>query len=1366
MRFMAIGTMILAWIVAFSVSAEALDDSLMQTSGEPSIGSGRFYGYRTPSSGPGANAFSNAYNKAVAEGVPLVVIWSDDGCEHCDAFIREVNGSKSAVASWLASKKAVFTFFKDKLTKPTASYAKEKAYHSGAACWDAWNFAANTCGAKASWPLYAFYYKERDVVHTWGTALDSNGSTRTWARFKADFEGWVERHGITDYKGGEFAASGTDFDRYEAEPTTEYVDVELVRDADKGGYAYTNRLEAVWPGESVARATNIVEWAVSETAKTVRVPLAREEGEAFPEGNITLRLFDQNANVRVTTPIVCRASVANSNVNPLWLNERTAETLAWGEWTSDIDVATNKAAAAEGAAYTIVSVQGSLWCPDCANTDRNFLDIEDAAGRNRFNEWAASNKVALVTVDVPNFNGPTYTNYASPSLFNRAAFATAIARAREWPDSGADSMLTNRYLRSGCGYLSRKMATEEEAEAIRIKCHFLTATNTAFGGFHRPEDRNAYRTGIPNFILLRKDGSVAARLTRFDAVSLMAEAKNRWDDVIARFDEMLQLASDATEIDDNHWTTTKSVLSSARPIEASISHVDTADVAEISDASVGAHLKLSLASASANSAKLAILSVKDGVLSTVASVYGALDGLSVEADLTKAADRWFASVSCENTAAGFTVEEPVSTLAPYTLSEECYLQPQDAAATNVPGGRSVIIRVQAGELYRFVGLALPMAGIEKVEGETDVFRATVSGDVTMQLAEGATSVVYQLWHPGRVEFAVGAQTVYTHMGDASLRLVRQGGVSGRLTETVRLLSSEHADGRYVWTNDVDVVWEEGEGGEKSVRLEIVPPGAVMHSLGTLTFGAGDSQLVVRLLDSDSPGLELLDYDACAYRYFSSGISFGTINLLSGSHVSVRVLSGTIPAGTRLAYDEASGEVKLQGEPLSAGDYEFTIALAEIRDGRYVLGPASTIRVAVAETDAINPYLTMARPSETLPLYADRNDTNFVAGTLSVAITSRGKISARYVGTEVRTASFSGSWQNLDEENGTASATLERGGCRLSLAMDAAGELDAWLWVPAEYSCFAAGQAGMLFTASAPWPQADSFSEYKGIYNVVLPSGGASRPDAPSGIGLLVLRMASDSAAAAGRFSYSGFLPDGTPLNGTAKAVRHSEFGGSLIHVPLFRRIGKSCFSAVLAIKPNASENWDSPSDPIAREVAGLATGTMALSLHRDTAWDYEICHETAVGSYYVPDVSPLELSEMFYSYLYGSPVRHKLRFAADGVKSPEFGGLSAPEATVVPGEAALTLESKPLGLLFKFSPRTGMFSGAAVLTFTDERGRRKNVTGSYRGLLTPGWIRNCDCGYTPPEWYFGSGFVRYRDFDDNGRAVIKSVPVTLDPDFE
>ena len=88
-------------------------------------------------------------------------------------------------------------------------------------------------------------------------------------------------------------------------------------------------------------------------------------------------MLDAGGEVQDTRTVTFVAR-ANGAENPLWIGERTAETLAFGEWTMDFEAATNKAARAEGEAYTLVAVSGALWCPDCANTERNFLDVADA----------------------------------------------------------------------------------------------------------------------------------------------------------------------------------------------------------------------------------------------------------------------------------------------------------------------------------------------------------------------------------------------------------------------------------------------------------------------------------------------------------------------------------------------------------------------------------------------------------------------------------------------------------------------------------------------------------------------------------------------------------------------------------------------------------------------------------------------------------------------------------------------------------------------------------------------------------------------------------------------------------------------------
>ena len=113
------------------VLAATPDASLVQTSGEPAVAAGRFYGYRTKSEGPGDDALAKAQALAAAEHVPLVVVWSEEDCEHCNDFIAQMNAANDDVASFLSTNRAVFTFFKADTTDnnvPTITYKPKVVY--------------------------------------------------------------------------------------------------------------------------------------------------------------------------------------------------------------------------------------------------------------------------------------------------------------------------------------------------------------------------------------------------------------------------------------------------------------------------------------------------------------------------------------------------------------------------------------------------------------------------------------------------------------------------------------------------------------------------------------------------------------------------------------------------------------------------------------------------------------------------------------------------------------------------------------------------------------------------------------------------------------------------------------------------------------------------------------------------------------------------------------------------------------------------------------------------------------------------------------------------------------------------------------
>jgi len=1286
--------------VAAFAHAATLDSALIQTSGDPAVAAGKFYGYRTKTLGPGDDALTKARALAAAEHVPLVVVWSEEQCPHCNDFITEMNGMVAEISSFLSTNRAVFTFFKADTPDhdyPLPTYKPKVVY-------DAAEFATGVCGAEPAFPFFAFYFEKADGKIAKGGTPYGTGS-RDWNGFRRLYLDWLTKNGIhPDYMGGAFVASDTAYDRYEAEATTEWVDVELMREETDAVGGVTNRLVAMWPDGS--SSTNVVEWEEGETAKDVRVNIPAGKFEL--DKSVLLSIYGDDGFVHSTNAIHF-VEEENTNGNPLWIGERGADTLEFGEWTMDLDVATNKVAAFEGAAYTLVSVQGSIWCPDCGNADRNFMDVEDGEGNNRFRAWAASNNVALVAIDIPNYNGPTVTNCASPSLLSRDAYANAIARAREWPASGADAVLTNKFLRSGRPYLSRKMVPVEDAWAIRVRNHFLVSTNTPFDGFHRPEDTNKNRTGVPIFVLLRKDGTVAARMTRFASVAPMAAEQAKWGDYIKRFDEMLEIASsDAAEIENNHWTTTAETLTNAVPVEASISHCDTADWYEIVGVQAGSTVRLHLAGDSTNGVTLTIASADGTNFTTVASSKGGLDGLSVTAELP-VGERWFAGVTCANTAEGFAVDTEASTFAQYAL--EAAVAPPDR-------------------------------------------------------------------DPGEIVFASGGKRVLEFSGTGVVQVVRKDGSYGEASVRVVLRSADaSATGRFEWADQV-LSWRDGESGAKEVGFALLP-NVEFDGEGVFTLGLEkvdgesivwpDASCAVTIVDTDAPCLERETYDVSTYATFATEARFSLLNVRPGDTqvtVSKVASSAALPAGLKVAYDKKTGEIVLSGIPKKAGTYTFVCTVSARRGGKKLTGFETTVTITVADPTKENPCVAVKRPAQLLALFAvDGDGRRFAAGTVNVAVTAKGAISAKYSGTEGKTISFSGNWQDIDED-GAACAVLNAKGATLGLAMALDGGLTLELDLPNGYSCF---DGGYGFEASAGWPQTGEFDAFKGYYTVAMPQVGVTgATNVPTGSAFLTLNMTSATTVKNGTVRFAGVLPDGTSVSGSTTIQRIAEIPDydCYAEVPIFVRTAKNVLGAVLTIDANGATKWDSDdgfkdgsdNEWLEREIVRGAEDAETYVLHRETAFSYETRHE-AYGSYYVPGVSPMTLDSFYEAaagYDPGAPYSLVLD-VANVAASERYGEISAfPELLVRAGAKTLALD-KTAGYSFSFSARTGVFRGSARLVF--DSGRKAN--GTFSGVLAPGWVLPCECGIAAPERPFGCGTLTFRDAVD-GRSAVRSIPVTLE----
>ena len=749
-------------------------------------------------------------------GIPLVAVWSNSGCVHC--FYTDASFLQPSFLDWKATHnegQVIYCFM-------AGGHDVYDQWGSDAANW-MWYGGGKTLNA---YPFVVLWWKAKNVNERYTgdqisgttTLAPSSYPTRVksiTAKMTNAFAGWVPE---PPYAGGTFANTNA-LARAEAEAGTTSVAIDLVRTSTKA----TNQVMTISaPGKTTANQT--ITWAANVTNQTVTISSFNTKW--FVEGKaVTLKLLDADKTVKSTQEIPCVAS-ANSASNPDFKGCSD-----FGVWTMDLDAAKTKVRTTSGSAYTLVAVQGALWCPDCANVERNFLDVKDGSGNNRLAAWAKSKNIALVSIDIPNFKSAS-VDCASPSLLKRTAYQTTLGRIGEWPQSGADGSLTNAQWRSGLGYLTRKNVTAAQAEATLKRNHDLVTKNTDEGGFHRPEDTNANRTGVPIFVLLRKDGTVAARLTRMASVSPMAADKANFDNYLKRFEEMLWIAeNNATEIGNNAPSADAVPLraNGGAGETATLCHADQVDTFALVGVGGNALQKIMVKGESEAEVKISLVTKNalGQVVELATSEAGRIsDGISLEYTFTQAGS-YFAQVKAKDiTSEAFKLESPKAlNFQEYTISGTVVAVPQeDAATANAPvDSDELTIRLVEGTVYRMIGL-VSCAQLEPAVGASGFYRATASVDATAKVAENGGSLTYQIWKPGTVGFDKTSRSVKESVCDLDgkpleIKLTRTGGKSGEITVKVDTNLVAIADYRYDFT-PTNVVWRDGDMSDKTVYLMV------------------------------------------------------------------------------------------------------------------------------------------------------------------------------------------------------------------------------------------------------------------------------------------------------------------------------------------------------------------------------------------------------------------------------------------------------------------------------------------------------------------------------------------------------------------
>ena len=1271
------------------------------------------YAYEVP---PGwLNDFAAATNEAARTHKPLVLYWGNQGCTQCDAFTLTVKGQN--FREWMAQRPYIFCYTK-------GSNHADDPDNPGSR-----DFARTAAGKREGLSAYPFICLYRVKENGDIQAKNFSGVyTRYYMPiYKETF--WESISATIDdyfasYLAGDelhFHVADTEMDRLEAEPDTKWIDVPVSRRSSAPGVSSSKLRVNFSDGPKIFQT---IVWDEGETNKLVRVNLD-VEGFVFQAGKrISLTLYNQQDEEQAKTYIYQVAEKENGPVNPYWIGERTVDTLQFGEWTMDLDAATNLAARTQGAS-TLVFFTGALWCPHCRPLESEVLESE------RFRNWARTNKVALVTIDNPrrspndNFAQYAANGYGDVSSVPNGAAPTLLRFVRD-TRTGA----------SGASYRTRKMIGEAEAEAVLRRNHELGYPG---GYFHAP---SSFRTGYPTLILLGGNGKIRGRFTANES----AERTYDLNENMARFEEFLTLASTGTP-DDSYTPTTSLSHRTGQETDLSLSIHQAERVYRLENLRAGRLSVNTVANSSSNTVvyrleRLKTISLRrrgtDGeivetvpyaVSETVAEGTG-----SLEHEVSGNETYHLRVSSFADAATAFYCSAGRDTVMNVRFGSSVTIRPEDDENAETAAAGTYRFLVEEGSYYRFSGFSGVTGAVESVAGEPEFYLA-VSDGIAECVATNGAEIAYRIWKPGEIAFAEAQQRVVTADGTATVRVVRIGGFCGAARVLVTANGSAVATNRCEWT-DVELTFAPGETEKKIVFALLQaqtarPDEKLALSLtrmdaGVLTPAVSGMQHVLTICDTTEPSFPQDVYTLDCWKRFDAADDFALRNI--DGDASLLVTSGKLPPG--LSFTGGGGSVRLEGLPTKAGTYTFTCLVRDRENGKTESGRTATFTVTVRDPSDVNEFVGRALPERTVILRPSGNP--LAAGELTVSVTSKNKVSAKYRGTESKSVTFSGLWQEIDPASGTVSCVLVRGAHTLALELDPDGRLHAEFTPGTDELSYFAG-AGEALTGAAEAPEENVFADFKGGYTVQLPV--ADSDGKITGGGFLHLRMTSASAVRKGRVSYAGYLPDGRALSGSAQLTGIDAKGGRLA---VFKRAAPSVAGVELLVLRGVREAWDSPGVIEAQQLIQADPDSTAYHLRRDGNGEISLNEMEAWGGAYEA-VAAERICRIF-----GYRSTCNLAFDASGFEPGIRGGIALlPSAVATARGNGFRLSEKTEGmpLSISFSKSTGQFNGRAAIRFDDGT----KTTGTYRGILLPGWASCGDCGFDIVTRPLGYGTLWFKE---------------------
>ena len=1166
------------------------------------------------------------------------------------------------------------------------------------------DFAENS---EFAFPYLCIYWNKADGQTVKRAYPGRNGKmpvkTGTLARQLIDsVELDIGAYDSAKYIGGTFGVSNVEGNRLEAEiGLTTYVDVPLVRET--AGVA-TNRLV----GRSLS--TTVV-WGRDELSKTVRYTLPT----GYAAGELALTLYDADGTTVVEQSAITCTNRANSISYPYWLGERTAKTLNYGEWTMDFDVAKEKVAAESGSAYTLVNVGGDLWCPYCQGVAKSLY--ADAA----FTEWAKSHNVALVSIDQP-----------------RAGTQQASLLTYVEDSKGV----------SGAFYRSSKMIDDASAQAVIARNEQFS-----FRDYLLPST-GASRISNPTALLFNKAGEIVGRLNpRRDANKNYATDEN-----LARLNELLAMA-DAGKTGESHKDSSTTTLTHTVGASSDMTMQvnDNVRFYKLNRLAAG-KVSLTATAVSGNSAiTLELFTSPSGSYSDKSknALASATNAVAVAIDAATIASNVYLRVGAYSNATTADIFSSTSTssLFDVTVTSTLILMPEEVGQTVTLGTTSVAMEITEGNLYKLSGFDAASLATYFTASNGLYVAKTTNAAAALDLASETSRVSYQLWKPGRVQFAKASDRKMEMDGSGTISVTRTGGKSGAITVNVSVDGGANGTKR-VSVSPATLTWTEGDTKAKTINYTIQQiSGFNKDEVFTLSLAADDETLLgaqktfaLTISDTDDP---VLPSDSISVDAFVKGAvseSYAVYNIKGTGALSLKK-SGSLPSGVKIAYDKKTRKVVLSGTPKKTGTYTTTVTLKERRDGKYVTGPETTFKIVVRDPSSAssmagygvaNAYYGKS-VSATLPII-DVADTKRMTGLLTVAISASNRVKATFAGANGKKTSFSNVQASYDPEDGALFATLTKNGAECSVELSVAGKICA-LYSGADDKTEMESPEVSVVAASST-----ELARYAGSYTVTFPRVGTDAASVAAGTAYTTLAISAKGVA-----KYSGVMPNGKTLSGSVKIIAD----GERALLPLFKASSGNTMSALLAVVPDAQTAY--------------ADGQPAIILAESETQPFWSCTKgvatteelKAYGGYYSGTLNIEDACHELYS---------KSVFTVDFDKDALDWSASAAKVVGVPTanvdvvDSTFSLQANKY-LTLKLASRTGVVTGKATLSL--ENGRA--VKATIKGVVLLGW-EDCNCGATavvPENRPFVSGICTFSDTVD-GTRITRSIPIDLNvkPDCE